>query len=125
MNGNGVSVPAFNPCRAGRGSVLRAFKFLIDLERSYSCCAHPIPYCTRSRLQTHPHHLADLAAFLGLNCTPEEAEDVFQRHTYANPPGDYTTYGLSTETLAWMNATMSKTLPETMLARYGLTPIWE
>ncbi|CAM9575258.1 unnamed protein product [Scytosiphon promiscuus] len=74
-------------------------------------------------LQTHPRHLVDLAAFLGLDCTPEEAVDVFDRHTYANPPGDYTTYGLSTATLEWMNVTMSKVLPEEMLARYGLTPI--
>lgn len=70
----------------------------------------------------HPHHLADLAGYIGLNCTVAEAEDVFQRHTYANPPGDYTTYGLSTQTLEWMNATMSKVLPVEMLTRYGLSP---
>ncbi|CAM9575188.1 unnamed protein product [Scytosiphon promiscuus] len=74
-------------------------------------------------LKDHPRHLADLAAFIGLDCTPEEAEDVFRRHTYANPPGDYTTYGLSTETIEWMNATMSKVLPEVMVTRYGLTPL--
>lgn len=78
----------------------------------------------RSHPQTHPRHLADLAAFLGLECTPEEAEDVFQRHTYATPPGDFNSYGISNQTLEWMNFTMSRTLPEAMLARYELTPIW-
>ncbi|CAN0144840.1 unnamed protein product [Scytosiphon promiscuus] len=76
-------------------------------------------------LQTQPHHLADLAAFLGLDCTPEKAEDVFRMHAYTDPPGDYTTYGLPINTLEWMNTTMSKVLPEALLARYGLTPIWE
>lgn len=74
--------------------------------------------------QTHPHHLVDLAAFVGLDCTAKEADDVWQRHTYPNPPGDYTTYGLTIETLEWMNATMAATLPEAMLDRYGLTPIY-
>lgn len=66
----------------------------------------------------------DLAAFVGLDCTDDEADDVWQRHTYPNPPGDYTTYGLSTETLEWMNTTMSELLPEVMLVRYDLTPIY-
>lgn len=75
--------------------------------------------------QAHPHHLIDLAAFVGLKCTPEEADDVWQRHTYPNPPGNYTTYGVSIETLEWMNATMAATLPEAVLDRYGLTPIFD
>lgn len=74
--------------------------------------------------QGQPHHLIDLASFLGLDCTAEEAEDVWQRHTYANPPGDYTTYGLSGETLEWMNVTMARVLPVSVLERYGLTPIY-
>lgn len=74
------------------------------------------------RVQAHPHHLVKLAAFVGLECTEEEADDVWQRHTYANPPGDYTTYGLSIRTLEWMNATMATALPVAMLDRYGLTP---
>lgn len=85
---------------------------------------HPTHYPrSRFRLQAHPRHLADLAGFLGLICTPENAENVFRMHTFANPPGDYTTYGLSTQTLEWMNTTMSKTLPEPMLIQYGLPPI--
>jgi len=61
---------------------------------------------------------------MGLDCTPEEADNVWQRHTHPNPPGDYTTYGLSHETLAWMNTTMANLLPEPILERYGLTPIY-
>jgi len=73
--------------------------------------------------QDDPRHLVDLAAFMGLDCTPQEADDVWQRHTYPNRPGDYTTYGLSHETLEWMNNTMATLLPEPMLERYGLTLI--
>eukprot|EP00752_Nemacystus_decipiens_P012849 g11376.t1 len=74
-------------------------------------------------LQEHPHHLMELAAFVGLNCTADEADDVWQRHAFVNRRGDYTEHGLSDETLKWMNATMAKILPEAMLDRYGLTSI--
>ena len=76
------------------------------------------------RVQAHPHHLIELAAFVGLDCTAEEADEVWQRHAFVNQRGDYTSYGLSIETLEWMNVTMATILPEAMLDRYGLAPMY-
>ena len=90
----------------------------------------PVNVCTPPDLiadvcpQTRRGDVVDLAAFVGLNCTTHEADIVLHRHTYLNPPGDYTTYGISMLTLEWMNLTMAKILPETILGRYGLTPVY-
>lgn len=69
--------------------------------------------------------MIELASFMGLECTAEEANSIWRVDTNANPPGDWTTYGLSHETLEWMNTTMASLLPEAVLDRYGLTPIYD
>lgn len=66
--------------------------------------------------------LVDLAAFMGLRCTPEQALKVWKLHQNGSPHVDYTTYGLPSDTLQWMNATMARLLPEPMVLRWGLTP---
>lgn len=81
-------------------------------------CVHIPPKIS----QTNPGHLQDLAAFLGLDCSPDDAATVLRAHQYGNPPGEYTSVGLTFETLQWMNATMSAILPEAILSRYGLSP---
>lgn len=70
--------------------------------------------------QADPLQLMELAEFMGLNCTLTEVEDIRQRHTYSHIPDKYNTYGLSVETLEWMNGTMSKLLPEKVLTQYDL-----
>ncbi|CAM9420565.1 unnamed protein product [Ascophyllum nodosum] len=72
-------------------------------------------------LQASPEVLADLAAFIGLNCSKEHAVEVLNRHKNQSPHGNFDTYDLPLETIEYMNATMSKLLPEEMLARYGLS----
>ena len=72
-------------------------------------------------LQASPEVLADLAAFIGLNCSKEHAVEVLNRHKNQSPHGNVDTYNLPLETVECMNATTSKLLPEEMLARYGLS----
>ena len=76
-------------------------------------------------LQASPEVLVNLAAFMGLNCSKEHAVEVLNRHKNQSPHGNFDTYDLPVETIEYMNATMSKLLPEEMLARYGLptTPL--
>ena len=74
-------------------------------------------------LQVTPEALIDLAAFMGLNCSQEQARDVWERHRNLSPHGDFNTYELPEETMEFMNATMSKLLPEAILAQYGLPRI--
>lgn len=79
-----------------------------------------------SKIQDSHHHLVGLAAFMGLDCTPSQALEVWEAHRqrpeFSSRRGDYTTYGLPATTLTWMNATMASLLPEPMLDRWGVTP---
>ena len=72
-------------------------------------------------LQAIPEVLVDLAAFMGLDCSKEDAMEVLNRHKNQSPHGNFETYDLPVETIEYMNATMSKLLPEEMLTRYGLS----
>ena len=72
-------------------------------------------------LQANHLLLVDLAAFMGLDCTPQQAYEVWELHRESSSHGGYETYGLPIETIEYMNATMSKLLPEEMLTRYGLS----
>ncbi|CAM9420279.1 unnamed protein product [Ascophyllum nodosum] len=72
-------------------------------------------------LQAIPEILVDLAAFMGLDCSKEDAMEVLNRHRNQSPHGNFETYDLPVETIEYMNATMSKLLPEEMLTRYGLS----
>lgn len=73
--------------------------------------------------QADPIHVIELASFLGLECTEEEAVELWRGDT-TSTPGNFMTHGLSHETLEFMNTTMASLLPEAMLERYGLTPIY-
>lgn len=64
----------------------------------------------------------DLAAFMGLECTEQQALNVWHAHQESSSHGGYTSYGLSTDTLEWMNATMARLLPEPVARRWGITP---
>ena len=67
--------------------------------------------------------LVDIASFLDLECTPEQALHVWEAHRQINKPsGDYSTRGLQPETIRFMNATMAKLLPVPLVHRYGLVP---
>lgn len=73
--------------------------------------------------QENPENLEDLAAFMGLKCSKEQALDVWERHRNQSPHGNFNTYNLSVETIGMMNATMVNLLPKAMLDRYGLSEI--
>ncbi|CAM9389589.1 unnamed protein product [Scytosiphon promiscuus] len=66
--------------------------------------------------------LIDMAAFMGLNCSDDDAQRVWWSHRNAEPHGDYTTHGLEDETIVWMNATMARLLPPALAARWAITP---
>lgn len=70
--------------------------------------------------QADPVHLVELAKFVGLECTQAEADALWRKHAFSHLPNDYTTYGLSTETLKWMNGTLLELLPQEMLVQYDL-----
>ncbi|CAM9854060.1 unnamed protein product [Ascophyllum nodosum] len=73
-------------------------------------------------IQSKPEALADLAAFMGLSSSLEQIQDVYEIHKNRSPQGSYIDHGLPIETIEYMNATMSKLLPEEMTSRYGLLP---
>ena len=73
-------------------------------------------------VQSKPEALADLAAFMGLSSSLEQIQDVYEIHKNRSPQGSYIDHGLPIETIEYMNATMSKLLPEEMTSRYGLLP---
>lgn len=90
----------------------------------------PRPSHPPSRLRFHAYPfkqdnhrgLIGMAAFMGLNCSDDDALRVWWSHHNANPHGDYNTYGLEGETLVWMNDTMARLLPPALAARWAITP---
>jgi len=75
--------------------------------------------------QENPENLEELAAFMGLKCSKEQALDVWERHRNQSPHGNYNTYDLPVETIQMMNATMARLLPKAMLDRYGFSQSFE
>lgn len=71
-------------------------------------------------LQASAAPLVDLAAFMGLACSPADANAVWERPVSPTFHGSYTSYGLPDETLEWMNGTISRIMPDEFLNRYGL-----
>ena len=86
---------------------------------------HPSHVCLITSLAqplTQASHigLIDLAAVMGLACTPDQASETWRSLWKSPPHGEHLTYGLQTNTLLWMDETMSRLLPEQMLDRWGL-----
>lgn len=73
-------------------------------------------------LQANHLGMIELAAFMGLSCSEDQAFKVWQSHRNASPHGDYSTHGLPPGTLDWMKATMARLLPPEMSLHWGLTP---
>ena len=71
--------------------------------------------------QENPENLANLAAFMGLNSSKEQAFDAWERHRSHSLHGKFDTYDIPVETIEMMNATMVELLPKAMLERYGLS----
>ena len=59
---------------------------------------------------------------MGLNSSLEQMRSVQEMHRDESSHGKYDTYGLTLETLEYMNGTMLKLSPEELLVRYGLYP---
>ena len=59
---------------------------------------------------------------MGLNSSLEQLRDVHEIIRNRSPHGTFDTYDLPVGTIEYMNSTMSKLLPEEILARYGLSP---
>lgn len=66
--------------------------------------------------------MVDLAAFMGLKCSSDQALEIWQSLREPSAGDDSTAYVLPPETLEWMDDTMSRLLPEPMLGRWGLDP---
>lgn len=67
--------------------------------------------------------MIDLAAFMGLECSEQQALFVWESHQSSEVHGDYTTHGLRPETIEWMNATMARLLPPVTALHWGVNPI--
>ena len=63
----------------------------------------------------------DLAKFMGLDASLEELQKVQGIHHSDSLHGGFETYGISRETIEYLNKTMIRLLPEEMLVRYGLS----
>lgn len=81
-----------------------------------------LAYFASTALQGNHLGMIDLAAFMGLSCSEDQALEVWRSHQSASPHGDYTTYGLRKETLNLMNATMARLLPPEVSLHYGVAP---
>eukprot|EP00904_Undaria_pinnatifida_P012542 jgi/Undpi1/8418/HiC_scaffold_25.g10886.m1 len=88
-------------------------------QTAMNASSHVVFYET---LQENYLGMIDLAGFMGLECSPEQAEKVWQSHQSSAPPRDYSAQGLKVETIEWMNATMARLLPVSMVFHYGLVP---
>lgn len=72
--------------------------------------------------QESPLPLIEMANFMGLECSYDQAFRAWKAHENASPHGDYTTHGLPVRTIEYMNATMARLLPPSLALRYGVTP---
>lgn len=68
-------------------------------------------------------YMVDLANFMGLECSLEQAKKVWLQHKHSSIPKSYSTSNLKTETIEWMNTTMAQLLPIELVNHYGLNPI--
>lgn len=68
------------------------------------------PILSASTLSVQESHLGliDVAAFMGLRCSEEQALKVWRSRRMAIRHGDYTNHGLPEETIEWMTITMGK-----------------
>lgn len=66
--------------------------------------------------------LVGIAAFMGLQCSQEQALRVWNSHQHPLPRGNFSTYGLSPEIIEWMTAVMARLLPPPLAARWGVAP---
>lgn len=71
--------------------------------------------------ETH-EALVDMATFMGLRCSQEEAFKVWAAHQSSSPHGNFTTRGLPEEVIEWMTAIMARLLPPPLARRWGVTP---
>lgn len=71
--------------------------------------------------ETH-EGLVGMAAFMGLACSPKQALKVWEAHQSLSPHGNFTTHGLSMETIEWMTGIMARLLPPALARRWGVTP---
>ncbi|CAM9551062.1 unnamed protein product [Ascophyllum nodosum] len=72
-------------------------------------------------IKTKTESLMDLAKFMGLDASLEELQKVQGIHHSDSLHGGFETYGISRETIEYLNKTMIRLLPEEMLVRYGLS----
>ncbi|CAB1106385.1 unnamed protein product [Ectocarpus sp. CCAP 1310/34] len=66
--------------------------------------------------------LIDIAGFMGLQCSEQQAAKVWIGRRHPSPSGGYASRGLSVETVSFMNATMARLLPPALALRWDVTP---
>lgn len=72
--------------------------------------------------QGHYLGLVGMAAFMGLRCSHEQAQRVWESHQMSSTHADYSTSGLPEELIEWMTAVMAKLLPPPMALQWGVVP---
>lgn len=64
-----------------------------------------------------------MAAFMGLECTPEQALRAWEEHRNSSPHGNFETNpDLNEDLIEWMTDIMAKLLPPPLALRWGVTP---
>ncbi|CAM9389443.1 unnamed protein product [Scytosiphon promiscuus] len=91
-------------------------------QNRHECCHRNCTVVKHRWAQANYLGMIDLAAFMGLECSEEQARLVWESHQNAEPHGDYTTHGLRLDTIEWMNATMARLLPPVTAIQWGITP---
>ncbi|CAM9733943.1 unnamed protein product [Ectocarpus sp. 12 AP-2014] len=66
--------------------------------------------------------LIDIAGFMGLQCSEQQAAKVWIGRRHPSPSGGYASRDLSVETVSFMNATMARLLPPALALRWDVIP---
>lgn len=81
--------------------------------------------CSTACTSVQESHLPfiDMAAFIGLACSPEQAFKVWESHRNPSPHGNFKSYpGLHADTIEWMTTIMGSLLPPPLALRWGVVP---
>ncbi|CAN0284169.1 unnamed protein product, partial [Ectocarpus sp. 6 AP-2014] len=71
--------------------------------------------------QRSPVGFIGIARLMGLECSEDQAYKVWKAHKQASPNGGFATR-VGEETIQFMNATMARLLPPSVVIQWGLTP---
>lgn len=67
--------------------------------------------------------MIEMAAFMGLDCTSEQAVKVWEAHRSSSTHGNFKTHpDLNEDLIEWMTDIMARLLPPPLALQWGVTP---